>query len=162
MSQSGWRHCGKCQGLFFGDNPTSVCPAGGAHAIADDPVQYNFMLWLFLDPPDIPQINWNLCNKCQGLFYSGQSQGTWFNFGLDWNASTGVCPAGGGHAYAGSAGYVVEFDPSIFASSQAGWAHCNKCEGLFYANNLLLTSGTCPAGGGHNLAGSSNYAVGIA
>ena len=29
--QDGWRWCSKCQGLFFGDNPGSKCPAGGAH-----------------------------------------------------------------------------------------------------------------------------------
>jgi hypothetical protein len=29
--QAGWKWCAKCQGLFFGGNGTSVCPAGGAH-----------------------------------------------------------------------------------------------------------------------------------
>ncbi len=30
-SQSNWRWCNKCQGLFFGGNPNPVCPAGGPH-----------------------------------------------------------------------------------------------------------------------------------
>jgi len=30
-SQSNWRWCNKCQGLFFGGNPNPKCPAGGAH-----------------------------------------------------------------------------------------------------------------------------------
>src|SRR4051812_29122967 len=29
--QNNWRWCHKCQGLFFGGNPGSHCPAGGAH-----------------------------------------------------------------------------------------------------------------------------------
>lgn len=30
--QTGWQHCGRCQGLFFGPNvDASVCPAGGHH-----------------------------------------------------------------------------------------------------------------------------------
>lgn len=150
-------------GSFFGDNPTSVCPAGGAHAIANDPVQQNFMLYLDADPFVYNQSFWQWCNKCQGLFYAGSPDpfGIWVDF-IDWFPSTGVCPAGGGHAYAGSKGYVVEFYPGTFHPPQAGWAWCNKCQGLFKANNALFTSGTCPAGGGHNLADSGNYAIGIA
>jgi hypothetical protein len=30
--QSNWRWCNKCQGLFFGGNAGSVCPAGGPHS----------------------------------------------------------------------------------------------------------------------------------
>jgi hypothetical protein len=31
--QPGWRWCRKCQGLFFGQNPTKGrCPSGGRHA----------------------------------------------------------------------------------------------------------------------------------
>ena len=26
-----WFLCRKCQGIFFGDNPGSVCPKGGSH-----------------------------------------------------------------------------------------------------------------------------------
>src|SRR5262249_8033669 len=29
--QDGWRWCSKCQGLFFGDKPGSVCPVSGEH-----------------------------------------------------------------------------------------------------------------------------------
>ena len=27
-----WRWCHKCQGIFYGNNPGSKCPAGGAHS----------------------------------------------------------------------------------------------------------------------------------
>jgi hypothetical protein len=31
-TQAGWRWCRKCQGLFFGQNPTQgLCPSGGRH-----------------------------------------------------------------------------------------------------------------------------------
>lgn len=33
LSQSGWKWCNKCQGLFFGPNMAhSVCPAGNSHS----------------------------------------------------------------------------------------------------------------------------------
>jgi hypothetical protein len=32
QSQTDWRWCLKCQGLFFGANPSSgACPSGGGH-----------------------------------------------------------------------------------------------------------------------------------
>jgi len=37
------------------------------------------------------------------------------------------------------------------------WRSCNRCQGLFYAEGL--TSGHCPAGGGHNHVGSSSYSL---
>lgn len=29
--QVGWGRCSKCQGMWFGDNSGSKCPAGGGH-----------------------------------------------------------------------------------------------------------------------------------
>jgi hypothetical protein len=41
-TQDSWRWCGKCQGLFFGGNePGSVCPAGGTHVSG---VSFNYSL----------------------------------------------------------------------------------------------------------------------
>ena len=166
MPQSGWQLCGKCQGLFFGDNPTSVCPAGAAHIPTETPPT-NYWLW-YRDDPVGDQPNWRWCNKCQGLFFKGVPSGDWVAMGLDWFPSTGVCPAGGGHAHAGSPEYWLElysseihyWDRTVYSSN--GWAWCNKCQGLFKFQNTL-TSGTCPAGGGHNLAAdSAPYAFGVA
>src|SRR5262245_54723010 len=39
--------------------------------------------------------------------------------------------------------------------SQNFWRWCNRCQGLFYSK--LNTSGSCPAGGGHNWQGSYDY-----
>jgi hypothetical protein len=159
MPQSGWRHCGKCQGLFFGGNRTSVCPARGAHTIATDITPpKNFTLWLKDDDPGY-QGNWQWCNKCQGLFFGGEPSGYWSGL-AGWFPSTGVCPAGGSHAYEGSGGYVLGPDLDQFRSFSAGWAWCNKCQGLFRYQNTL-NSGTCPAGGGHNLADSISYTIGV-
>jgi hypothetical protein len=87
--QSDWRWCHKCQGLFLGGNPGTVCPAGGAH---DSAGSGNYTL-----PNDIPaaagQHGWSWCHKCQGLFFGG-------NPGP-------ICPAGGAHDSAGSGDYIL-------------------------------------------------------
>ncbi|MGH4007234.1 MAG: hypothetical protein ACRDTH_03550 [Pseudonocardiaceae bacterium] len=38
---------------------------------------------------------------------------------------------------------------------QRNWRWCNRCQGLFFEGNNTI--GACPAGGGHNSGGSSNY-----
>ena len=42
--------------------------------------------------------------------------------------------------------------------TQGDWAWCRKCSGLFWSSNGLNT-GVCPAGGAHDLSGSSEYWV---
>ncbi len=42
------------------------------------------------------QADWRCCHRCQGLFFAG-------------NASTGRCPAGGGHDYTDSGNYAIIF-----------------------------------------------------
>lgn len=39
----------------------------------------------------------------------------------------------------------------------SGWRKCSHCHGLFYGENATL--GVCPAGGAHDLTGSSNYTL---
>ncbi len=41
--------------------------------------------------------------------------------------------------------------------AQSSWRWCHKCQGLFFAGNP--TSGACPAGGGHDYAGSGDYSL---
>jgi hypothetical protein len=88
---------------------------------------------------------WRWCNRCQGLFYSGQT-------------TSGTCPAGGGHNYQGSGNYslhdVAEVPPN---TSQSQWRWCHKCQGLFFGPGLAGSH--CPAGGTHDLTGSGNYAL---
>jgi hypothetical protein len=86
------------------------------------------------------QSDWRWCNKCQGLFFAG-------------NSTTGTCPTGGGHNYSGSGNYSL--GDFVGGSFQDRWRWCNKCQGLFFAGNP--TSGVCPAGGGHNYSGSQDY-----
>jgi hypothetical protein len=92
-------------------------------------------------PPVVTQDNWRWCNKCEGLFFAGDT-------------TTGACAAGGGHNYRGSGNYVLTFAP---APGQDNWRWCHKCEGLFFAGDT--TTGACPAGGGHDYAGSGDYVL---
>jgi hypothetical protein len=83
------------------------------------------------------QSNWELCSKCEGLFFAGDD--------------AGVCPAGGAHSKVGSSGYVC----SDVGSGQADWKHCSKCQGLFYSK---ISLGVCPT---HSDTGSSNYSLSV-
>jgi len=67
--QNNWRWCNKCQGMFFGGNPGSVCPADGA--AHDSAGSGDYVLPQMA--PDIRQDDWRWCNKCQGLFFGGNA-----------------------------------------------------------------------------------------
>ncbi len=89
------------------------------------------------------QDGWRWCNKCQGLFFSG-------------NATQGVCPAWGAHDSTGSGNYqLVDNIPG--APGQHNWRWCHKCQGLFFASHPF--QGRCPAGNAHVTVGSGNYAL---
>ncbi|HET6730379.1 MAG TPA: hypothetical protein VFH04_02140 [Nitrososphaeraceae archaeon] len=64
--QGDWRWCHKRQGLFFGGNPGSKCPAdGGAHSKTGSTNYY-----IGHKSPAYPGIHgWRWCHKCQGLFF---------------------------------------------------------------------------------------------
>jgi hypothetical protein len=136
-TQSDWRWCNKCQGLFFGGNPGPKCPAGGAH---DKAGSSNYLLRHNLPALDGLQNNWRWCNKCLGLFFGG-------------NAGS-KCPAGGAHDKTGSGNYSLCHGVEEGPGSQAGWRWCNKCQGLFFGAN---PGSRCPAGGAHDQAGSGAY-----
>jgi hypothetical protein len=89
MSQSDWRWCNKCQGLFFEGHNLGVCPTGGTH---NDGGSGDYVLSNIGDPSG-GQPNWRWCNKCQGLFFAGNN--------------LGVCPTGGTHDDSGSSDYVL-------------------------------------------------------
>jgi hypothetical protein len=96
------------------------------------------------------QSNWRYCSRCQGLFYAGLQ------------TTTGACPAGGGHDYSQTPRPLYTLDADTIVNpklAQPNWRWCNKCQGLFFAGNF--TSGTCPAGGGHDSSGSADYALAI-
>jgi hypothetical protein len=135
--QDNWRWCHKCQGLFFGGNPGSHCPAGGAH---DSAGSGDYFLVLNTDGA-FGQANWRWCHKCQGMFFGG-------NPGSH-------CPAGGAHDSAGSGNYTLLIGP-VAPPRQEGWRWCHKCQGFFFAPN---PGSHCPAGGAHDAAGSGAYGV---
>ena len=84
------------------------------------------------------QRNWQWCNKCQGLTYSGGA----------------VCPAGAVHDHSKSANYSLAWD----GSGQTGWKWCTKCQSLSFTGTPGNVS-TCPAGGAHNTNSSANYGL---
>ncbi|MDM7853464.1 hypothetical protein [Cellulomonas alba] len=92
------------------------------------------------------QVGWAWCNKCQGLFYNGNTQPT-------------VCPAGGAHDASGSGAYSVDMnaDAGTHAHGQPDWSWCTKCQGLAYGPGF--GSSACPAGGTHDGSGSGNYTL---
>jgi hypothetical protein len=93
------------------------------------------------------QANWHWCNKCQGLFFAGNS--------------LGVCPAyAGAHALTGPGSYelwsltgeVPDFEGSY------GFHWCQKCQGLFFDDSG--SPGVCPGGpNGHDASLSGCYFI---
>ncbi len=133
-TQRNWRWCKKCQGLWFGGNVGSKCPAGGAHSKTGSG---NYSL--VHNATSVPgQANWRWCKKCQGLWFAG-------------NPTQGKCPAGGGHTKTGSGNYTLAHGAG---AGQTNWRWCNKCQGLWFAGN---PASKCPAGGAHSQTGSGNY-----
>ena len=137
VGQDNWRWCNKCQGLFFGGNPGSKCPAGGAHSKTGSG-NYDIVHNWAAAPG---QGNWRWCHKCQGMFFAG-------NPGSH-------CPAGGAHDQTGSGNYKLIFN-AWGSSGQYNWRWCHKCQGLYFAGN---PGSHCPAGGGHDQAGSGDYSL---
>jgi hypothetical protein len=138
--QPGWRWCHKCEGMFFGDNPSKgVCPAGGAH----DPSQSGRYAGLFGDTSPGAQGSWRWCHKCQGKFFAG-------------NPSQGVCPASGAHDASQSGHYATLLPANDGAGQQGSWRWCHKCQGMFFAGHP--THGVCPTGGSHDPSQSGQYA----
>jgi hypothetical protein len=135
--QYNWRWCRKCQGMAFGGNPSSVCPAGGSH---DHSGSGNYAL-VHNSPPPAVQANWRWCRKCQGLAFAGNPGS--------------VCPAGGAHDHTGSGNYSLLHNVPGRAG-QRDWRWCRKCQGLAFAGN---PGSRCPAGGAHDHAGSGNYTL---
>jgi CubicO group peptidase (beta-lactamase class C family) len=88
--QPGWRHCGKCEVLYFPGGKTA-CAAGGGHqeVILDD--------YRLLKDSPYPehQGDWRRCSKCRSLFFAGGNPGS--------------CPAGGSHDKADSGNYRLAF-----------------------------------------------------
>ena len=94
------------------------------------------------------QRDWRWCNKCQGVFFSG-------------NTLPNYCPAGGGHSYDANQQYgLPQQRPSGEWLDQ--WRWCNKCQGLFWIHD---GKGLCPDASlskEHDDAGSGTYFLALA
>jgi hypothetical protein len=144
--QHHWRWCSVCQGMWYGDNSGSSCPAnpGNPHSQAgsgDYSIEVN--------PADY-QRNWRWCYRCQSLFYASNG--------------AGVCSAGpGGHSFNASASYVFQAGVSPVNTSgpqQTGWSsstgrYCQACGMMWLGQS---SSSRCPGtGGAHVSTGSGVY-----
>ncbi|WP_342380122.1 M57 family metalloprotease [Myxococcus stipitatus] len=137
--QDNWRWCSKCQGLFYGGNPGSRCPAGGAHLNSGSG---NYYIAHSITPTTGWQGGWRWCNKCQGMFYGGNPGS--------------VCPSGGAHDGSTSGDYHLHHSAGAAPDLQSNWRWCNKCQGLFFGGN---PGSVCPSGGAHTGAVSGNYSL---
>lgn len=144
--QRNWRACGKCGGLFFGENVKSskcVGNAGGPHIPSQGSLAYmpNYFLQGTDDAPG--QSGWAWCHQCQCLWMG-------LNSGSD-------CHTGGGaHSKQGSGDYTI-IESAEEAPGQPGWRWCNKCQGLWFAP--FGSAMKCPAGGGSHAQTGGHYWV---
>ena len=135
-TESGWRWCSQCQGLFYAASDHGVCPAGGSHEIGS-----NDNYSMVFASNTFGFAGWRWCNKCQGMFYAKKEPG--------------ICPAGERHDSDGSGEYALPLSTSN-ALGEEQWRWCNKCQGLYY-NHSGDTGGVCPAEGPHDSDGSREY-----
>lgn len=97
-SQSDWRWCHKCQGLFYagGQSVAGSCPVGGQH---EKMVSGNYTL-AHDSAAAVGQSDWRWCHKCHGLFFSGGQE------------HRGSCPAAGQHEKGLSGMYTLGHTPA--------------------------------------------------
>jgi hypothetical protein len=86
------------------------------------------------------QDGWFWCSSCEGMIFGGEM----------------LCPAGGCHDGTASGIYSLLHDVGP-SGGQTNWRWCSKCQGLAFAGNG--TEGHCPAGAGHDLSRSFDYAI---
>jgi acetyl-CoA carboxylase beta subunit len=144
-TESGWRSCKKCEGLWFakgGEKRAGKCPDGGAHD-ATGSEKYEL---ISNEDNNEGQKQWRRCNKCEGLWFAGG--------GL---RRLGKCPDGGSHDSTNSEKYVL-IQNDVNAVGQDEWRWCHKCEGLWFGGDEKR-EGKCPAGGTHTKIGSGNYVL---
>ncbi|WP_145831045.1 hypothetical protein [Actinoplanes teichomyceticus] len=84
------------------------------------------------------QYYWGFSNTCYAMFFFGHP------------TTTGVCPAGGGHVYAGY-NFGLPHDVAPSEHAQGDWRNCADCQVMFYRG--CPDKGRCAAGGGHIMAG---------
>lgn len=144
-TQSGWRHCNRCQALFYAPKP-SRCPApgGGQHTPGSS---WNYSLTHVArtaKPGKNTQPGWNWCSRDGVLFFGP-------------HADISVCAAGGRHVTGGSWNYQLSFGVPASGTVQVHWRHCERCQVLFYGPDTVESH--CPAGGVHSFGPSWDYGL---
>lgn len=135
-SETIWRKCKYCQGLFFADGTSRPCPSTNAVHEAED----SNMCLPYNDPSVEGVPGWRWCKKCSQLFYFP-------------NLASSVCAAGGQHL-TGTGDYRLRHDSDPESLGTRGWWQCGKCQ------CLACGGGVCPDGGTHIMAaGTSSYTV---
>jgi hypothetical protein len=95
-----WYWCKLCSGLFFAGNPTTGwCPSEAGGHTYEPGAMYFLQQWSGGGGVG-HQGDWRWCNRCQGLFSAE-------------HPTTGCCPAGGGHDYAGKPSYVLRYGVAV-------------------------------------------------
>jgi len=136
-----WRWCKKCGTLNYTHNTIGPCRVGGVHDTSGTGGSGYYLN--YDDSDEAGQSNWNLCSKCQELFYAA-------------GIPKGLCAGGGEHQSANDDSYTV------MVGTQPGWRHCNQCQALVYNGHASGESLPCPGPGGqgmHNFGGSGEYCL---
>ncbi|HUO72571.1 MAG TPA: hypothetical protein VMU39_17515 [Solirubrobacteraceae bacterium] len=137
-TQSAWRFCAKCHGLFFDGFPAKgVCPGGGGHAAAG----LTFLLLHDVPPRQGYEIGFHFCEKCSLMFRPATGLGPA-------PGDPGVCPKGSGHNAQGFRFVLQLSNPG--GQGQDDWARCGKCKAIFWDGEA--DKGRCAAGGAHTRA----------
>jgi hypothetical protein len=140
-SQSDWRFCAKCMGMFWGGlADKGRCAAGGAH------LAQGFTFQIHFDParagPEY-QYDWRFCAKCKGLYWDG-------------SPNKGHCPAGGPHAPNGF-NFGLNHAGANHGTAQNDWRFCQKCFELFW--DAGPNKGACAGGAGGHVAQGFVFSV---
>jgi M6 family metalloprotease-like protein len=135
-SETTWRQCKHCQGLFFADGTDRPCPS--AHSVHE--AEDSHICLPYNDPSVEGVPGWRWCKKCSQLFYLP-------------NLANSVCAAGGLHL-SGTGEYRLRQDSDPESLGTRGWWHCGKCQ------CLVRDAGVCPDGGRHVIAsGTSTFTL---
>jgi hypothetical protein len=122
--QGNWAWCSKCQGLYYPNSASSICPNGyGRHGQAKS---YEYFVYHNVSGNDYWQVNWAWCDLCAGLFYG------------DGKTTSGSCPGLAGYGPHQNSGYNYALGHNGAAApigygSQYGWLWCSQCQGVFTA-----------------------------
>jgi hypothetical protein len=118
-SQTNWRFCAKCAGLFFdGYIDKGVCPKDGkGHEAAG----FHFSLGHGFPETFDRQPKWQFCSKCAGLYFNGF-------------ADKGVCPKDGAGHHPDGIEFGLRHNPGIdFRNTTGDWRFCTQCFGMVRA-----------------------------